>query len=165
VPGAHPSLEPVAVEIASTLEFLIGEWSIERAITDHLDRRDARFSGAATVRRSGASAAVYLEQGEVSFGAHRGPARRTLGLREQPDGTVGVDFRDGRPFLELDLRDGRCMASHPCRADAYELVYEVASLDRICERWRVTGPAKDYVAETVWRRRRGSNLENAEGKG
>jgi hypothetical protein len=152
----------VAVEIPSTLEFLLGRWSIERVIEDHRDAATVRFTGEALVTLAegegegegeGEARASYVEQGQMSLGAHTGPARRTLGLHERGDGTVALEFPDGRPFLELDLCAGRSRATHPCGADSYELAFEVLGPNKLLERWRVSGPAKDYDAETVWRRR------------
>lgn len=142
----------MAVEIESTLSFLLGCWSIERRIDDHRERVRTRFSGEAVVARE-ADAAVYRETGEIRHGGYRGPARRTLLLAELADGTVQVDFQDGRPFLELDLGAGSWSAVHPCRADSYMMGFEVLDAGRIRETWRVRGPAKDYAAETIWQRR------------
>jgi hypothetical protein len=142
----------VAIAIANTLEFLLGRWSIERVIHDHRDNTVVRFSGVAVVEPDGSAGASYLEQGRVTLGAHAGPAQRRLRFSEREDGTVRVDFQDGRPFLDLDLSTGGTRATHPCRADTYEMAFEVLGLDELLERWRVTGPDKDYDAETAWRR-------------
>ncbi len=142
----------VAVGIANTLEFLLGCWSIERVITDHRDHTTVTFTGVAVVEPAPAGAS-YVEQGRVSTHAHTGPARRVLQFRGRDDGTVRVDFPDGHRFLDLDLSAGSARATHPCRADSYEMAFEVLSPDQLRERWRVTGPAKDYEAETIWQRR------------
>jgi hypothetical protein len=142
----------VAVAIANTLRFLLGDWSIERVIEDHHAASTLRFSGEAVVEPT-AAGARYLERGRVSSAAHSGPARRCLEFSERADASVRVDFQDGSPFLDLDLSDGRSSATHPCRADTYEMAFEVLGPNTLLERWRVTGPAKDYTAETVWHRR------------
>jgi hypothetical protein len=144
----------MAVPIANTLAFLLGSWSIERLIHDHRDGSEATFTGVAVVTPA-AQGASYHEAGQLTRGTHTGPARRTLAFRELTGtGTgVAIDFPDGRPFVALDLAAGRWEATHPCRADTYELSFEALDLDRIHETWRVMGPAKDYGAETVWRRR------------
>jgi hypothetical protein len=142
----------VALAVPNTLGFLLGSWSIERMICDHRDGLETRFGGSAVVQ-AGDSGATYTEQGEVSHGAYSGSARRRLWFAELADRTVRIDFRDGRPFLVLDLGTGVHRAVHRCGADIYELSFEVLDADRISEQWRVSGPAKDYVAETVWQRR------------
>jgi hypothetical protein len=142
----------MAVQVANTLAFLLGRWSIERVICDYRDGSEATFSGVAVVT-PGDEGASYVEAGQLRRGSHSGPARRTLAFRELAGGGVAVDFADGRPFIELDLAAGRWAGTHPCRADRYELSFEALGPDRMHETWRVTGPAKDYGAETVWRRR------------
>ena len=59
---------------------------------------------------------------------------------------MDVRFADGHLFYRLDLRSGRCTAVHQCREDRYEITYLVLGEDVMEERWRVTGPAKDYQA-------------------
>ncbi len=142
----------MAIAVADTLEFLLGDWAIERVIEDHHAAATVRFSGRASVEAT-SGGADYREVGQVSSAGHSGPARRSLRLRGRGDGTVAVDFQDGRPFLDLDLSAGYARADHPCRADTYEMVFEVLGPDALLERWRVIGPAKDYTAETLWRRR------------
>jgi hypothetical protein len=88
----------------------------------------------------------YLETGELRFGTHTGPATRTLCYQGRPDGTVDVRFADGHLFYRLDLRSGRCVAVHQCRADRYEITYLVLSENAMEERWQVQGPGKDYQA-------------------
>ena len=88
----------------------------------------------------------YLETGELRFGTHTGPATRTLRYQGRPDGTVDVRFADGHFFYRLDLRSGRCVAVHQCRADRYEITYLALSENAMEERWQVRGPDKDYQA-------------------
>jgi hypothetical protein len=141
----------MAVIVDDTLAFLLGSWSINRVIDDHRDASRSRFTGVAHVTAAGAGA-DYSEAGRMQRGSHVGPARRRLQFADRGDGTVRVDFQDGRPFLDLDLAEGRCVATHPCRADTYEMGFEVLGPDRIRETWRVSGPEKDYAAETIWQR-------------
>jgi hypothetical protein len=65
---------------------------------------------------------------------------------------VAVRFVDGRPFFDLDLLSGVCVAVHPCREDRYQIAFEVVSETLLLERWRVTGPSKNYSAQTTWQR-------------
>ncbi len=88
----------------------------------------------------------YLETGELRFGTHTGPATRALRYQGRPDGTVDVRFADGHLFYRLDLRSGRCVAVHQCRADRYEITYLALSENAMEERWQVRGPGKDYQA-------------------
>jgi hypothetical protein len=143
------------VDVDDTLSILMGEWQLERVIEDHLKATCGRFEGTATVASADANdVATYDECGRVSFGAHEGPSHRALIFTRRPEGGVAVTFADGKPFFELDLRAGHCEALHPCRADTYELAFELRSRDHLTERWRVRGPEKDYDAVTTWRRSR-----------
>jgi hypothetical protein len=86
----------------------------------------------------------------VRFGAHEGPARRTLAIVPAAGGWA-VEFPDGRPFHPLDL-DGRPV-EHLCGADRYTGAYRLRDDDTLEVRWRVTGPAKDLEIESTYLRR------------
>jgi len=150
------------MRVSNTLGFAAGHWRIERVLTDHRSGAEGRFTGQAVLSGPGdpgepgapagsaepdtEASLRYLETGELRFGPHTGPATRRLRYQGLPDGTVDVRFADGHLFYRLDLRSGRCTAVHQCRADRYEITYLVLGEDVMEERWRVTGPAKDYEA-------------------
>lgn len=160
------------MEIADTLEYLLGTWSVRRAIADYRAGVRGSFHGTATVRlleegerepsgapslghpagAAGAAVAGYEETGSLRLGEHEGAATRQLRFTQGPDGTVMVDFRDGRRFIACDLRTGTWRAAHPCDADRYELRFLVRSQEVLEEHWRVRGPSKDYEAWTTLRR-------------
>jgi Family of unknown function (DUF6314) len=140
----------------SALEFLRGRWRADRVIEDFRSGQRGAFHGLATFATSSRTATAgvpgaltYEEQGELQFGGHRGPASRSLIYLPGPDGTARVHFADGRPFFELDLATGTCRAEHPCRSDRYEMTVSVLGSDCYAERWRVTGPEKDYEMTTT----------------
>lgn len=141
------------MEVTDTLAYLAGSWRLERAIADHRAGASGSFSGCGELVTTGRRG-HYEERGHLRFRGRESSAHRALDLIALPGGGVAVRFTDGRPFFDLDLRHGTCRAVHPCRQDRYELQYVVDSPDVLVERWRVTGPAKDYEAETTWRRRR-----------
>ena len=151
------------MRVSDTLAFAAGHWRIERVLADHRSGTQGRFTGSATLSDpapgdpapDGADdpgptpsrpALRYLETGELRFGTHTGPATRTLCYQGRPDGTVDVRFTGGHLFYRLDLRSGRCVAVHQCRADRYEITYLVLSENAMEERWQVRGPGKDYEA-------------------
>jgi hypothetical protein len=153
------------MRVSDTLAFTAGHWRIERVLADHRSGTQGRFTGSATVSEPAPGSATpgdpqpggpgphgpgpelcYLETGELCFGAHTGPATRTLRYQGRPDGTVDVRFADGHLFYRLDLRSGRCVAVHQCRADRYEITYLALSETAMEERWQVRGPGKDYQA-------------------
>ncbi len=153
------------MRVSDTLAFTAGHWRIERVLADHRSGTQGRFTGRATLSEPAPASATprepqpddrgphdpgpelcYLETGELRFGTHTGPATRTLRYQGRPDGTVDVRFADGHLFYRLDLRSGRCVAVHQCRADRYEITYLALSENAMEERWQVQGPDKDYQA-------------------
>jgi hypothetical protein len=136
------------VLIEDTLAFLLGEWKLARTLDDHRSGALGTFSGVAMVSGDGA-AAGYVEEGEIHWGAHAGPAFRRLELERTAAGSVLMRFSDGRPYVELDLRSGSWRAVHDCGADRYEIETVVRDGGMLEERWRVVGPAKDYSAVTT----------------
>jgi Family of unknown function (DUF6314) len=149
------------MRVSDTLAFTAGHWRIERVLADHRSGTQGRFTGSATLSEPAPGSAgepgdpgphdpgpelCYLETGELRFGTHTGPATRTLRYQGRPDGTVDVRFADGHFFYRLDLRSGRCVAVHQCRADRYEITYLALSENAMEERWQVQGPDKDYRA-------------------
>jgi hypothetical protein len=136
----------------STADFLRGRWQVERAITDFRSGQSGSFAGrarCAAAPAGSAGALSYHEQGELSFGSHRGPASRSLLYVPRSDGAVDVRFSGGRPFFRLDLRSGTCSAEHPCGSDSYLVTMRVLGPGAYIERWRVRGPGKDYVMTTT----------------
>jgi Family of unknown function (DUF6314) len=141
---------------ADTYGFLLGEWSIRRTCQDHRRGETAVFTGSVTVTARGdarSGEAEYREVGELTLGAFRGSAQRRLAYVRRRDGSVAIEFEDGRGFVDCDLRHGECLATHVCGDDHYELGWYVgAPLDGarvLQERWRVRGPHKDYDAAAV----------------
>jgi hypothetical protein len=152
--AAEESAEPARA--GSTADFLSGDWNVVRLISDHRTGQVGSFRGKASFRPCAASEAgrmlAYSESGELRLGSHRGPARRSLLVRDLGDGTADVRFADGREFYRLDLRTGTCEAAHPCRADEYHVTVTRLSADSYSEKWRVAGPAKDYELTTTYTR-------------
>jgi hypothetical protein len=140
------------MEVDDTLAYLTGAWLLDRSIADHRAGTTGSFEGDGELQTIGRQGR-YEEQGRLRFGDHDTSARRALDLIGTDAGAVAVRFTDGRPFFELDLLSGTCRAVHQCRLDRYELHFEVGSPGLLLERWRVTGPEKDYEAQTTWRRR------------
>jgi hypothetical protein len=153
------------------MDFLRGDWNVERQISDHRTGQVGFFRGRASFRSGAAELTqesgqagepgqaepdgqvlAYQEDGELRFGSHRGPASRSLLYLGLADGSADVRFADGREFYRLDLRSGACSARHPCRADQYLATVTRLSPDSFTETWRVVGPAKDYELTTTYTR-------------
>jgi hypothetical protein len=136
-----------------TIEFLRGDWDVERRISDRRGGQDGAFRGTASFRATADGCGLeYTEDGELRFGSHCGPARRRLIFCGREDGAADVRFADGREFYRLDLRQGNWQADHPCRADSYHVTITRLSPDSFTETWQVAGPGKDYELETTYRR-------------
>jgi len=145
-----------AEPVASTIDGLLGTWAVARTIEDHRTSTRGTFVGTATINPLDADddpavvrRARYVEDGELCFGSHVGPASRALTYEELAEGVLRLRFEDGRPFVEVDLSSGAWEGVHPCGEDVYAITMVVHSPERREELWVVRGPAKDYDAHTV----------------
>jgi Family of unknown function (DUF6314) len=132
-----------------TLDFLHGRWHADRQISDRRSGTAGTFRGEAVFSRSDSGGLTYLEEGELSFGGHTGPARRSLLYVPGQGGGAEVLFADRRPFYRLDLHSGSWAAEHLCGEDRYIVTVSVLSADAFTERWQAGGPGKDYEMTTT----------------
>ncbi len=138
-----------------TYDFLLGRWWIERTYVERRRQERGTFSGVldvAATRGAGQRTARYVEEGRFALGTYQGQGKRRLEVVEKPTGAVALVFEDGRPFVDCDLASGAWRTAHRCGEDRYEISWQVVSHDEVTERWRVTGPQKDYDAWAVLRR-------------
>lgn len=119
------------------LEWLTGDWTVDRDINDGA----GSFRGRASFTPQADGTLRWHETGELRLGDATLPAYRTLTI----DDAGQVRFDDGRPFHDLALVDGACDAFHPCGDDAYSGRYEVLDLDTLVVTWHVEGPRKRDV--------------------
>jgi Family of unknown function (DUF6314) len=141
------------VQRVTTLDTLLGAWSVERRIEDALSGDIGTFHGTATfTKESDDPRVLFEEDGVVRFGVYSGRASRRLFYREGPGSIMDVSFGDGHHFINLDLREGTSKDIHQCVSDRYEITTVVIDADHIEERWLVRGPAKDYEAVTLMTR-------------
>gem|GEM_PF-316745 len=153
-----------------TLAYLCGRWRVDRDLVDHLSGRTGHLTGEAgflpvpfchvaapspgsplPARPVAVTALRYAERGQLRFGEHTGPARRSLLYVAGPE-LVEVRFGDGRAFHDLDLSAGGWHAEHRCGDDVYLVSYHVLGDDGYREHWAVTGPGKSYEIRTQMRR-------------
>ncbi|MEU4211550.1 DUF6314 family protein [Streptomyces sp. NPDC026206] len=140
--------------VPDAVAYLSGRWTVDRTLLDLASGAQGTFRGTAEFRAAGGAAYVlHIEDGELTWNGTVNRAGRTLRLYPGPDGTAEVTFADGRPFHALDLRTGRCSVRHPCARDVYDGTFTVVSRDEWHLRWRTTGPAKDQLHRSVYRRR------------
>jgi len=128
-----------------------GLWRVLREIDDRLSGRPGRFEGTASLAPEG-DGLRYRESGVLRLGdgpemaAHRD-------YLWVPDGEgIAVRFADGRPFHSFRSEGLSAGTDHPCGRDLYRVTYDFTSWPDWASAWTVTGPAKDYVMRTTYRR-------------
>lgn len=150
---SYQAVRAESVAELTPVQFLHGSWSVHRRITDRRAGTEGEFRGEAVFEPAGEPGVLtYAERGELTFGAHRGPAYRNLVFRENGH-ALDVSFSDGRPFYVLVLRGGDWGAEHLCGADLYTVTGRITGPDAYTEHWHAGGPSKDYDLETSYYRR------------
>jgi hypothetical protein len=132
--------------------YLSGRWRIERTMIDRRLSTEGSLDGEARFRVSG-SGLINQERGVLSFGTYEGAAEQTY-FYNFPRGTAraSVCFRDGRPFHELDLSEGKTAVVHLCPPDRYEGRFTALDEDRWESTWTVVGPRKDLTIVSSYTR-------------
>lgn len=135
----------------SLLGFLAGTWWVQRRLTDGRTGQDGTFTGTAAFTAS-AGGLDATEAGVLTWGTHRGPARRAHRFASTGPWSAAVSFDDGRPFHEVDLGSGNGTAAHSCGADLYTAEYRIVDDDHWQLRWHVNGPNKTLELATTYAR-------------
>jgi hypothetical protein len=86
------------------------------------------------------------------MGGHEGPAEQVHRYAFDGPARARVHFRDGRFFHDLDLAAGRWTATHLCAPDRYDGDFTALGPDSWRVVWRVTGPRKDLILDSSYRR-------------
>ncbi|WP_405774756.1 DUF6314 family protein [Streptomyces sp. NBC_00859] len=151
--AAGGAIPPGGLHVADTLGYLTGRWSVERTVHDLSQDRHGTFRGTADfTRREPGAGLRHVERGEFTWNGVTRPASREHLFEPAGDGAAFVRFTDGRPFHTLDLREGSCVADHPCAEDVYRGEFRVLAADSWQVVWTVRGPAKDLRLTTVHHR-------------
>ncbi len=125
-----------------------GEWTLAREIAQP-GAGLARFEGRVCFTPDGTGLA-YHETGTLTLpGAAPMRAERAYLWREE-GAEIVVLFSDGRPFHRFD--PAMPAAHHWCDPDDYRVRYHFAAWPDWRAEWRVTGPRKDYVMRSRYRR-------------
>ncbi|MFB8758094.1 DUF6314 family protein [Streptomyces sp. NPDC059852] len=139
--------------VPDVLTYLAGDWRVARSVRDLASGDEGTFTGTTVFGPLEDGGLLHHESGAFVWRGVPRPAERTLRfLPGAVPGTADVRFADGRPFHDLDLRDGRHIADHPCSADLYRGDFTVRDADHWRTVWRVRGPAKDLVLTTDYAR-------------
>lgn len=137
-------------------DFLKGVWRLERRLDDRRAGQQGLLTGKADFSPEG-DAMLYSEEGRLVIGpssnpVHDGPAAQVHRYVFDAPGRARVEFRDGRFFHDLDLSDGRWAATHLCPPDRYDGDFTALGPDSWRVVWRVTGPRKDLILDSHYRR-------------
>jgi hypothetical protein len=128
-----------------------GRWRVDRQIADHRADRQVVFSG--NVDFVPDERGLFCEErGLLNMG--QGPlveALRRYYWRSTLRGRVSVFFEDMRPFHEFTLTP-EATAEHICKPDLYKVRYDFSRWPKWQAVWTVTGPRKDYVSTSDYRR-------------
>jgi Family of unknown function (DUF6314) len=143
---AHVGVYPVT-DLAG---YFAGRWLMERDLYD-ADGPAGTVAGSAEFTVDGESLR-YREQGVLDTGSYRGPVTRALEYRLRGPGQASVHFDHGGFFHDVDLREGRWSSAHPCADDRYRGEYRILGPNSWRLEWSVTGPKKDNVYVTRFRR-------------
>jgi hypothetical protein len=116
---------------------LVGEWTIDRQVSDLRAGIVGAFTGTLLVTADGDDFR-WDESGTLHWSDYSGTAERHLLLRRH-DGAWWMCFADGRLFHPWQV-GGEVV--HPCAADVYRGAIEPTGADEFTIRWDVTGPSK-----------------------
>jgi hypothetical protein len=130
--------------------FLVGAWHLRRSIVAG-EVEVGSFTGTGTFGADVDGILRYRERGTLHLDGRNAPATRRLTYRVA-GARAQVAFEDGRPFHDLDLRDGIDEVEHLCGEDRYRGRFEIVDPDTWQHVWWVTGPTKDHVIRTVLER-------------
>ena len=123
-----------------------GAWDVTRRVIPRAGPH-ARFEGRA-VWQEAPGGLRYAESGMMTLEGHAPmQAERRYFWGED----LSVYFDDGRFFHRVPAAGGEVM--HRCNPDDYLLAYDFSRWPAFTVAWRVSGPRKDYRAETEYRRR------------
>ncbi|WP_375552030.1 MULTISPECIES: DUF6314 family protein [Rhodophyticola] len=132
---------------------LEGVWRLDRQIEDRRAGLSGLLEGEAVWQPDG-TGLTQIETGLLRYGdaAPMQATRRYLWREEA--GLLRVYFDDGRPFHELT--GAAPEARHVCPPDIYDVRYDLTGWPDWSARWHVTGPRKEAVITSRYRRRTGA---------
>ena len=127
-----------------------GTWSLARRTLDAAGAETARFTGRAVFAPEG-TALAYRESGALEMASGRFEANQ-MHVWRQDGPRICVSFADGRPFHCFATGTVTAGALHQCPPDLYRVEYDFGDWPVWRSDWTVTGPRKDYVLRSEYRR-------------
>ncbi len=128
---------------------LEGRWRLDRVITDALHQKMGHFRGHAEWHPDKAGLRQQ-ETGTLQYGAAAPMLARQTYLWRRMGETIAVLFRDGQPFHRLS--PDQWQDCHYCAADRYAVTYDFGEWPVWTQSWRVTGPHKNMLIISTFRR-------------
>jgi hypothetical protein len=130
--------------------FFVGRWQMVRIIENVPEGVIGEVWGEAAFTPD-AEGLICRESGVLRFRGADYAAHRVSLWRFPGEGVIEVRYEDGSPFHAFIADDPQ--AEHDCGADRYRVSYSFGLQDW-SSRWEVSGPDKDYVMTTRYRRGR-----------
>ena len=129
---------------------LEGAWRLERRIV-HSDDSEFKFEGEARFARSG-KRLIHDEEGLLSGVPGQEPIRATRRYIWMREGDrIEVHFHDMRPFHTIPMGAEAPETTYLCSPDRYRVSYDFSDMKAWRATWKVEGPKKSYVMESLYR--------------
>ncbi len=137
------------MSLPTALQDFAGSWALARVIEDYRSGVQGELTGRVEFTPD-AEGLIYLETGTLQMAGQAPLQAERRYLWRATETGITILFDDGRFFHTLPLTGGS--AGHWCDPDQYDVVYDFSTWPDWTSRWRVTGPRKDYLMTSVYRR-------------
>ncbi|WP_342075365.1 DUF6314 family protein [Yoonia sp. SS1-5] len=130
----------------------IGEWSLDRQITDKQAAQAGQMKGRAVFTELAADRLRYDETGTLQMGQGPQMAATRSYIWVFTETGVDMQFADGGPFHSFVPQGYVSGTDHLCGEDTYTVRYDFVHWPRWRAVWVVNGPRKNYTAITEFLR-------------
>ena len=130
---------------------IIGEWKITRSIEDKLNQKKFELEGLATFTNN-ESLYHYNETGIMKSELFQSKVHQDYLWVITLEGWK-INFADGSHFHDLVLANKEQHVYHKCLKDIYRGEFLLNLPNEIKVLWNVSGPRKDYVSHTYYKKR------------
>ena len=130
---------------------IIGKWKITRSIEDRLNQKKFALDGVAIFTDNN-SLYHYNETGIMKSESFQSKAHQDYLWIITPEGWK-INFTDGSHFHDLELANQEQHVYHKCGNDIYRGEFLLNLPNAIKVLWNVSGPRKDYVSHTYYKKR------------
>ena len=130
---------------------IIGQWEITRNIEDRLNQKKFELKGEATFSDND-TLYHYNETGIMKSESFQSKAHQDYLWVITSEGWK-INFIDGSHFHDLELVNQEQHVYHKCVNDIYRGEFLLNLPNDIKVLWNVSGPRKDYVSHTYYKKR------------